>query len=358
MNREAGRGRRESRTAASSVLALYIPSIVVTCNKPYRQQNLHHRWPKKRRKLFSLFPVLIHVFSRRICHNTCSPLGNIILSSDLVSEAYPHKIALCYNITRVHLTSYHMSLKPDLHCFLLHPATTVMACFASCHMTEKRCFIVVERTCCLVVAACVTADVCAPQPALPAAVSCALAHHSSVNANIAFVPSYSLNRLMPTGAASLGSRNTVEPTRPSLPLRSIAASRSLHVFSPCAESLPVMASSPKPKSLTDRIDASVTLVAAGAEAMLQDVARDPEYYIDAVGVMTGITIFCVVFLAIINAIDNMPCGAVVLKVIGLSYSLWFMLKVLAPSPVASAARDDFLSNVDDFVRELRGSRRH
>jgi CAAD domains of cyanobacterial aminoacyl-tRNA synthetase len=119
-----------------------------------------------------------------------------------------------------------------------------------------------------------------------------------------------------------------------------------------------MASYPRPKSLTDRIDASVTLVAAGAEAILQDVARDPEYYIDAVGVMTGITMFCVVFIATINAIDNMPCGAVVLKVIGLCYSLWFMLKFLAPSSAASAARVDFLSNVDGFVRELRGNRIH
>lgn len=95
---------------------------------------------------------------------------------------------------------------------------------------------------------------------------------------------------------------------------------------------------------------AVDNASARAQALLDDIAANPEYYLNVTGVLVGITLSVIVLSATVVALDTLPVVPDVLRMIGLGYLFWFLGKFLFSATERARLSDD----VDDFVAGVRG----
>lgn len=84
-------------------------------------------------------------------------------------------------------------------------------------------------------------------------------------------------------------------------------------------------------------------------ALLEDVSEHPDYYVSAVGAVSGASLVAVVASAALTAISAIPALAESLQVVGLGYTFWFMQKYLL-SPQNRAV---LTANVKDLLADAR-----
>lgn len=90
---------------------------------------------------------------------------------------------------------------------------------------------------------------------------------------------------------------------------------------------------------------------ATAKAILDDVAANPEYYLNVAGVLLGLTLSIIVLTATMVALDTLPVVPDVLRMVGLGYLFWFLGKFL----FSAKERRRLSNDVDDFVTRVRGT---
>lgn len=90
--------------------------------------------------------------------------------------------------------------------------------------------------------------------------------------------------------------------------------------------------------------------AATAQALFDDLADRPEYYLNISGVLLGITLSCVVLSATLIALDSIPLIPDLLRMIGLAYLFWFLNKFL----FSASERERLTQEISDFVAGVRG----
>lgn len=100
-----------------------------------------------------------------------------------------------------------------------------------------------------------------------------------------------------------------------------------------------------PPSLRKGEEASMT-----AQAILDDVAANPEYYLNVSGVLLGLVLSVIVLSATTMALDSLPIVPDFLRMIGLVYMFWFLAKFLFSAP----DRQRLATEVDEFVSGVRG----
>lgn len=87
-----------------------------------------------------------------------------------------------------------------------------------------------------------------------------------------------------------------------------------------------------------------------AQAILDDVAANPEYYLNVSGVLLGLTLSVIVLSATTMALDSLPVVPDFLRMIGLVYMFWFLAKFL----FSASDRQQLAREVDEFVSGVRG----
>lgn len=87
-----------------------------------------------------------------------------------------------------------------------------------------------------------------------------------------------------------------------------------------------------------------------AQAILDDVAANPEYYLNVSGVLLGLTLSVIVLSATTMALDSLPVVPDFLRMIGLVYMFWFLAKFL----FSASDRQRLAREVDEFVSGVRG----
>lgn len=100
-----------------------------------------------------------------------------------------------------------------------------------------------------------------------------------------------------------------------------------------------------PPSLRKGEEVSMT-----AQAILDDVAANPEYYLNVSGVLLGLVLSIIVLSATTMALDSLPLVSDLLRMIGLVYMFWFLAKFLFSAP----DRQRLANEVDEFVSGVRG----
>lgn len=92
------------------------------------------------------------------------------------------------------------------------------------------------------------------------------------------------------------------------------------------------------------------VASATTRAILDDVAANPEYYLNVAGVLLGMTLSIIVLSATVVALDSLPIVPDLLRMIGLVYLFWFLTKFL----FNSSARARLATELDEFVAGVRG----
>ena len=87
-----------------------------------------------------------------------------------------------------------------------------------------------------------------------------------------------------------------------------------------------------------------------ADAILQDMSKRPEYYVNISGLFFGTMLALVVASAILGTLNHIPFVPDMLKIIGLGYTFWFLRKHLT----LPGTREELLKEVDDLVSTIRG----
>lgn len=90
-------------------------------------------------------------------------------------------------------------------------------------------------------------------------------------------------------------------------------------------------------------------VATTAQALLDDIASNPQYYLNVCGVLLGMVLSFIVLSATVVALDAMPVVPDVLRFIGLAYVFWFLGKFL----FSASERRRLSREVDEFVAGVR-----
>lgn len=106
-----------------------------------------------------------------------------------------------------------------------------------------------------------------------------------------------------------------------------------------------MDAEPLPDTLPSTDSASAT-----AQALLDDVTANPQYYLNVSGVLLGLSLLFIVLSATVVALDSIPIVPDVLRVVGLVYLFWFLGKFLFSAP----DRERLGNEVDEFVTGVRG----
>lgn len=96
---------------------------------------------------------------------------------------------------------------------------------------------------------------------------------------------------------------------------------------------------------------SMVTVSAGAQAVLEDLAERPEYYLNVAGVLFGLTLVVLVLSATMAALDSIPLLPDALRVVGLGYIFWFLSKYL----FSGAERSRLQGEIADFVSGVRNA---
>lgn len=87
-----------------------------------------------------------------------------------------------------------------------------------------------------------------------------------------------------------------------------------------------------------------------ARAILDDVAANPQYYLNVSGVFVGLILSIIVLSATMVALDSLPVVPDVLRMVGLIYLFWFLAKFL----FSASERQRLTNEVDEFVASVRG----
>lgn len=87
-----------------------------------------------------------------------------------------------------------------------------------------------------------------------------------------------------------------------------------------------------------------------AQAILDDVADRPQYYLNVSGVLVGLMLSIVVLSATTFALDRLPLVPDALRMIGLGYIFWFLGKFL----LNGGERQRLEEEIDEFVDIVRG----
>lgn len=95
---------------------------------------------------------------------------------------------------------------------------------------------------------------------------------------------------------------------------------------------------------------AVDAASATARAIMDDVAANPEYYLNVSGVLLGLTLSFVVLSATVVALDSLPVVPDLLRMVGLVYLFWFLAKFL----FNSSERARLGAEVQEFVDGVRG----
>lgn len=103
---------------------------------------------------------------------------------------------------------------------------------------------------------------------------------------------------------------------------------------------------PKPNLAASGEEASAT-----AQALLDDLASRPEYYLNVSGVLLGTTLSVIVLSATMIALESIPLVPDALRMVGLIYIFWFLNKFL----FSSTERQRLGVEIDEFVGGVRGS---
>lgn len=97
-------------------------------------------------------------------------------------------------------------------------------------------------------------------------------------------------------------------------------------------------------------DSASEKTVATFQAILDDLAARPEYYLNVSGVLLGMLLSAVVLSATMAALDSIPIVPDFLRMIGLAYLFWFLKKFLFSAGERQRLGDD----VDQFVAGIRG----
>ncbi|PXF48588.1 Protein CURVATURE THYLAKOID 1A, chloroplastic [Gracilariopsis chorda] len=89
---------------------------------------------------------------------------------------------------------------------------------------------------------------------------------------------------------------------------------------------------------------------ATAQALLDDLAARPEYYLNVFGVLFGLVLSAIVLSATMFALEALPIIPDVLRIIGLVYLFWFLKKYL----FSGNERKRLGNDIDEFVAGVRG----
>lgn len=95
---------------------------------------------------------------------------------------------------------------------------------------------------------------------------------------------------------------------------------------------------------------AVDAASATARAIMDDIAANPEYYLNVSGVLLGLTLSFVVLSATVVALDSLPIVPDLLRMVGLVYLFWFLAKFL----FNSSERARLGAEVQEFVDGVRG----
>lgn len=87
-----------------------------------------------------------------------------------------------------------------------------------------------------------------------------------------------------------------------------------------------------------------------ADAILQDMSKRPEYYVNISGLFFGTMLALVVASAVLGTLNHIPFVPDMLKIIGLGYTFWFLRKYLT----LPNTREELQKEVDDLVSTIRG----
>jgi CAAD domains of cyanobacterial aminoacyl-tRNA synthetase len=93
-----------------------------------------------------------------------------------------------------------------------------------------------------------------------------------------------------------------------------------------------------------------TMLAAGMQAVLEDLLERPDYYVNAFGALLATFLAYVILSTTIDALNHLPVIPDFLRLVGLLYSMWFMITYTL-SPVA---RKELTRDVDEFVEVVVG----
>lgn len=91
-------------------------------------------------------------------------------------------------------------------------------------------------------------------------------------------------------------------------------------------------------------------VSVAAQAILNDVAANPEYYLNVSGVLLGLILSIIVLSATTMALESLPLIPDMFRMVGLGYVFWFLAKFLFSAPDRQRLADE----VDEFVSGVRG----
>lgn len=86
------------------------------------------------------------------------------------------------------------------------------------------------------------------------------------------------------------------------------------------------------------------------QALLDDVASHPDYYLNVAGVILGIILSVIVLSATMVSLDSIPLVPDVLRMIGLGYLFWFLSKFL----FSSTERERLSVDIDQLVKGAQG----
>ena len=87
-----------------------------------------------------------------------------------------------------------------------------------------------------------------------------------------------------------------------------------------------------------------------ADAILQDMSKRPEYYVNISGLFFGTLLALVVASAVLGTLNHIPFVPDMLKIIGLGYTFWFLRKYLT----IPETREELQKEMDDLVSTIRG----
>jgi hypothetical protein len=93
-----------------------------------------------------------------------------------------------------------------------------------------------------------------------------------------------------------------------------------------------------------------SMLAAGMQAVLEDLLERPDYYVNACGALLATFLAYVILSTTIDALNHLPIIPDFLRLVGLLYSMWFMITyTLSP-----AARKELTRDIDEFVEVVVG----
>lgn len=118
----------------------------------------------------------------------------------------------------------------------------------------------------------------------------------------------------------------------------------------CCERPPSAVATPIPEESVASWPSLPSGAAAGAQALLDDLAERPQYYLNVSGVLLGMVLSVIVLSATVASLDGLPLLPDALRVIGLAYIFWFLGKFL----LNGRERQRLQGEIDEFVDVVRG----